>query len=50
MWFHTNFFIPPKEFGCSKEEPIVQATQFNPNGEKTGARSTSFTFSGEDIR
>ncbi len=34
MWFHTNFFVPPKEFGFSGDEATVQPTQFTFSGEK----------------
>jgi len=34
MWFHTNWFIPPKEFKMNGEEGQVKAASFTMSGEK----------------
>lgn len=33
MWFHTNFFIPPKQFRFNGEESQIKETSFTISGE-----------------
>lgn len=46
MWYHTNFFIPPKKFGYSIEESQTKEGSFTVSGENK-IKDSSFTFSGE---
>ena len=34
MWFHTNFFIPPKQFKFNTEESQLKDTEFTMSGDK----------------
>jgi len=33
MWFHTNWFVPPKQFLHNSETSTVQAKSFTFSGE-----------------
>jgi len=34
MWFHTNYFVPAKQFYYDTEEIAVKAASFTCSGEK----------------
>lgn len=46
MWFHTNFFVPPKQFKFSGEEGKFKEGSFTISGENK-AKESNFTFTGE---
>lgn len=36
MWFHTNYFVPPKKFNVNGEADQTKETSFTISGEKKG--------------
>jgi len=46
MWYHTNFFIPPKKFGYSTEESQTRESSFTISGEDK-VKESNFSFNGE---
>lgn len=46
MWFHTNWFIPPKKFGFNSEETQTRESSFTITGENK-VKESSFTITGE---
>lgn len=46
MWFHTNFFTPPKKFGYNGEEGKAKESSFTISGENK-VKESNFGFTGE---